>query len=73
MNIMGVNQLSSLKKGFVFLGVFLLMLSVLMSLSVLIQLFDLNDLEVLGHSGLRTIAAIAVLGCLLAAVGYHDG
>ena len=73
MNIMGVNQLSSLKKGFVFLGVFLLTLSVLMSLSVLIQLFDLNDLEVLGHSGLRTIAAIAVLGCLLAAVGYHDG
>ena len=73
MNIMGVNQLSSLKKGFVFLGVFLLALSVLMSLSVLIGLFDLNDLEVLGHSGLRTIAAIAVLGCLLAAVGYHDG
>ena len=73
MNIMGVNQLSSLKKGFVFLGVFLLVLSVLMSLSVLIGLFDLNDLEVFGHSGLRTIAAIAVLGCLLAAVGYHDG
>ena len=73
MNILGVNQLSSLKKGFVFLGVFLLVLSVLMSLSVLIGLSDLNDLEVLGHSGLRTIAAIAVLGCLLAAVGYHDG
>ena len=70
---MGVNQLSSLKKGFVFLGVFLLVLSVLMSLSVLIGLFNFNDLEVLGHSGLRTIAAIAVLGCLLAAVGYHDG
>ena len=73
MNNIGVNQLSGLKKGFVFLGVFLLVLSVLMSLSVLIGLFDLNDLEVLGHSGLRTIAAIAVLGCLLAAVGYHDG
>ena len=73
MNIMGVNQLSSLKKGFVFLGVFLLTLSVLMSLSVLIGLFGLNDFEVLGHSGLRSIAAIAGLGCLLAAVGYHDG
>ena len=73
MNIMGVNQLSSLKKGFVFLGVFLLVLSVLMSLSVLIGLFNPNDLEVLGHSGIRSIAAIAVLGCLLAAVGYHDG
>ena len=73
MNIMSVNQLTSLKKGFVFLGVFLLVLSVLISLSVLIGLFDLNDFEVLGHSGLRSIAALAVLGCLLDAIGYHDG
>ena len=72
-NIMSVNQLTSLKKGFVFLGLFLLALSVLISLSVLIGLFDLTDLEFLGHSGLRSIAAIAVLGCLLAAIGYHDG
>ena len=72
MNIMSVNQLTSLKKGFVFVGVFLLVLSVLISLSVLIGLFDLNDFEVLGHSGLRSIAALAVLGCLLAAIGYHD-
>ena len=73
MNIMSVNQLTSLKKGFVFVGVFLLVLSVLISLSVLIGLFDLNDFEVLGHSGLRSIAELAVLGCLLAAIGYHDG
>ena len=73
MNIMSVNQLTSLKKGFVFVGVFLLVLSVLISLSVLIGLFDLNDFEVLGHSGLRSIAALAVFGCLLAAIGYHDG
>ena len=73
MNIMSVNQLTSLKKGFVFLGVFLLVLSVLIPLSVLIGLFDLNDFEVLGHSGLRSIAAIAVFGSLLAAIGYHDG
>ena len=36
-------------------------------------LFDLNDFEVFGPSGLRSIAALAVLGCLLAAIGYHDG
>ena len=72
-NIMSVNQLTSLKKAFVFLGLFLLVLSVLISLSVLIGLFDLTDLEIFGHSGLRSIAAIAVLGCLLAAIGYHDG
>lgn len=69
---MSVHQLTSLKKGLIFLGAFLLVLSVLMSLSVLIGLFDLADFDVLGHSGLRSIAAIAVLGCLLAAVGYHD-
>ena len=73
MNIMSINHLTILKKGFVFLGIFLLVLSVLISLSVLIGLLDLNDLEVLGHSGLRSVAAIAVLGCLLAAIGYHDG
>jgi hypothetical protein len=73
LNIISVNQLSNLKKGFLFLGLFLLVLSVLISLSILIGLFDLNHLEVLGHSGLRSIAAIAVLGCLLAAIGCHDG
>jgi hypothetical protein len=46
MNIMSINHPTILKKGFVFLGIFLLVLSV---------------------------AAIAVLGCLLAAIGYHDG
>ena len=70
---MSVNQLTSLKQGFVYLVLFLVVLSVLLSLPVLIGLFDLDHIDVLGHSGLRTIAAIAVLGCLLAAVGYHDG
>jgi hypothetical protein len=69
---MNVSQLSNLKKGFVFLGIFLIALSALISLLVLIGLFDINYFEVLGHSGLRSIAAIAVLGCLLAAVGYND-
>ncbi len=69
---MNVSQLSNLKKGFVFLGILLIALSALISLLVLIGLFDINYFEVLGHSGLRSIAAIAVLGCLLAAVGYND-
>jgi len=69
---MNVSQLPNLKKGFVFLGIFLIALSALISLLVLIGLFDINYFEVLGHSGLRSIAAIAVLGCLLAAVGYND-
>jgi len=72
MYIINVSQLSNLKKGFVFLGIFLIVLSVLISLFVLIGLLELNYFEVLGHSGLRSIAAIAVSGCLLAAVGYYD-
>jgi len=72
MYIMNVSQLSNLKKGLVFLGIFLIVLSVLISLFVLIGLLELNYFEVLGHSGLRSIAAIAVSGCLLAAVGYYD-
>lgn len=72
MYIMNVSQLSNLKKGFVFLGIFLIVLSVLISLFVLIGLLELNYFEVLRHSGLRSIAAIAVSGCLLAAVGYYD-
>jgi len=72
MYIMNVSQLSNLKKGFVFLGIFLIVFSVLISLFVLIGLLELNYFEVLGHSGLRSIAAIAVSGCLLAAVGYYD-
>lgn len=72
MNFLSVSQLSNVKKGFVILGIFLLVLSVLISLFVLTGLFDLNHFEVLGHSGLRSIAAIAVLGCILAAIGYND-
>jgi hypothetical protein len=69
---MNLSQFPNLKKGFIFLGISLLILSVLISLSVLVGFFNLNDFEVLGHSGLRSIAAIAVLGCLIAATGYYD-
>jgi len=69
---MNLSQFPNLKKGFIFLGISLLILSVLISLSVLVGFLNLNDFEVLGHSGLRSIAAIAVLGCLIAATGYYD-
>ena len=56
----------------VFLGIGMLGVSVLMSLSVLFGLVELFQYELLGHSGLRTIAAIAVSGCLSAAIGYDE-
>ena len=53
-------------------GVGLLIISVLMFLSVLTGFLELNNFDFLGHSGLRSIAGVAVAGCMLAAIGYHD-
>ena len=70
MSNLEVEKLSSGRKLMVFLGIGMLGVSVLMSLSVLFGLVELFQYELLGHSGLRTIAAIAVSGCLSAAIGY---
>ena len=67
-----VSQLSGIKKVFAILGVSLLILATLMLISVLVGGFELEYFEFFGHSGLRTVAAIAVTGCLLAAFGYHE-
>ena len=72
MSNLEVEKLSSGRKLMVFLGIGMLVVSVLMSLSVLFGLVELFQYELLGHSGLRTIAAIAVSGCLSAAIGYHE-
>ena len=69
---MQFNQLTNFRKACVALGICLLVLSILMLLGVLIDLFELNAFAVFGHSGIRTIAAVAVFGCLLAAIGYYD-
>ncbi len=70
--IMQISQLSNFRKACVVLGICLLVLSVLMLFGVWIDLFEFNFFEIFGHSGIRTIAALAVLGCLLAAIGYYD-
>ena len=72
MSNLEVEKLSSGRKLMVFLGIGMLGVSVLMSLSVLFGLVELFQAELLGHSGLRTIAAIAVSGCLSAAIGYYE-
>ena len=69
MSNLEVEKLSSGRKLMVFLGIGMRGVSVLMSLSVLFGLVELFQYELLGHSGLRTIAAIAVSGCLSAAIG----
>jgi Na+/H+-dicarboxylate symporter len=47
-------------------------LSLILFIGVLIGIFNFEDFDIFGHSGIRTIAAIAVMGCLLAAIGLND-
>lgn len=72
MTSFSTEKLSGLRKSCVFIGVGLLALSIVLLISVLIGLFELESLAALGHSGMRSLAGIAVAGCVLAAIGYYD-
>ena len=66
------DQLNSIQKGLVLSGLFLQGLSLILFIGVLIGFFNFEDFDFFGHSGIRTIAAVAVMGCLLAAIGFND-
>ncbi|MDD9891280.1 MAG: hypothetical protein OXU66_12530 [Gammaproteobacteria bacterium] len=72
MSVLEVEQLSKGRKLMVYLGIALIIVAALMSLSVLVGWVEIYRYDLLGHSGLRTIAGVAVAGCLLAAIGYND-
>ena len=65
-------NLPPLRKACVFIGIGLLILSLMLFFSSIIGVFELESFAVMGHSGIRMLAAIAIAGCLLAAVGYFD-
>lgn len=65
-------NLSWPRKVFVFTGVGLIVLSVILSIGTLLGVLELESFAVLGHSGIRTLAGIAVAGCMLAAIGSFD-
>ncbi len=67
-----VGHLGWFRKFMVITGISFLFVSVLMFIAVLLGLVELSQFELLGHSGVRMIAAIAVAGCLLAATGFND-
>jgi hypothetical protein len=54
------------------IGVTFLLTSLIIFIGVLIGITDITSYQVLGHSGIRSIAALAVSGCLIAAIGFHD-
>lgn len=65
-------QIASACKFLEIMGLCLLLIACLLFLSAGIGITTWQSLEFFGHSGIRTVAAIAVLGCLSAAIGYHD-
>ena len=67
-----MNNLNALQKLAVCTGLCLVVLAVLLFTGSLFGVFDLEPFTFVGHSGLRTLAGIAVAGCLLAAIGYWD-
>ena len=69
---MNSNQLTNIQKLCIFIGLLFLTLSGLIFLGVLIGLLELSQFEFIGHSGLRSVAALAVSGCLMAAIGLHN-
>ena len=65
-------NLSPAKKTSVYFGFGLLILSIFLAASIVLNIFELESFAILGHSGVRTLAGIAVVGCLLAAIGFFD-
>lgn len=65
-------NLSRVRKICVFAGVGLLTLAVILFASTVFSAVELASFAISGQSGLRTLAGIAVAGCLLAAIGFFD-
>jgi len=72
MKFFHTENLTRTRKACVFSGIGLLILSILLATSVLFGVFELESFALLGHSGVRTLAGIAVVGCLLAAIGFFE-
>ena len=66
------DRLVVLRYGMVRGGLALITLSCACLASVFFKIVPLEYFEIGGISGLKTIASIAVLGCLVAAFGYWD-
>lgn len=60
------------RKALLVVGVSMLGLAAILLIGVVSNLLPADVAAVAGHSGLRGIGGIAVMGCLLAAVGSDD-
>lgn len=72
MAILDTGNLNWPRKICVYIGVGLLILSILLFAGAFVGLLDIESIGVLGHSGVKTLASLAVAGCMLAAIGFFD-
>ena len=72
MAILHTENLSWPRKVSVFAGVALIVLSVILSASTFFGLLEMESFAVFGHICIRTLAGIAVAGCMVAAIGSFD-
>ena len=66
------DQLQLWQKLVVIFGLFTLMMASLLFLGCLAEILAFDQFSIGGQSGLRTIAGVAISGCLLAAIGFWD-
>ena len=56
----------------IYTGIGLITLSCGLSAATAIGFFELDTFKFVGHSGLRSLAGLAVGGCVTAAIGFWD-
>ena len=56
----------------IYTGIAMIITSAVLSIATAIGLVELNTFEFVGHSGLRSLAGLAVGGCVTAAIGFWD-
>ena len=62
-----------LRKALLIIGVVAIILSFLLFFGCLVGLLSFETFSILGNPGLRSLASIAVMGCMLAALGsWYD-
>lgn len=67
-----IENLEGARKILVILGILLLVVSGVFLIGSLLGIVSMELLAVGQQSGVRTLAGGAVVGCLLAAIGYWD-
>ncbi|MDX1405760.1 MAG: hypothetical protein R3192_14535 [Woeseiaceae bacterium] len=65
-------EFAGIRKTLIVIGILLLAVSGAFLVGSLLGIFSMEFVAIGQQSGLRTLAAVAVVGCLLAAIGYWD-